>query len=134
MNGANGASVVILSTCSPATSIVFTIASVALPIECLRKRSRLTRTASALNGVPSVNFTFLRVWSVHVRPSFDCSHDSTSHGTTLPSLVSRTSGSETWFRMPPLCSPVALWVSKIGMSVGIPTIRVSLSGPSTDFP
>ena len=102
------------------------MASVALPIECLRKRSRLNRSASALNGVPSVNFTPLRVCSVHVLPSLDCSHDSTSHGTTLPSVVRRTSGSETWLRMLPLCRPVALWVSKIGTSVGMPMTSVSL--------
>jgi len=103
------------------------MASVALPIECLRKRSRLKRSASALKGVPSVNFTFLRVVSVQLLPSFDCCHDSTSQGTTLPSGVSRTSGSETWFRMPPLCRPVALWVSKMGTSVGMPITRVSLA-------
>src|SRR5262245_2995228 len=127
MNGENGALVVTLRSCSPATSIDLTMASVDLQMECVLKRCRLTRSASALNGVPSVNFTPLRVCSVHVLPSFDCSHDSTSHGTTLPSVVRRTSGSETWLRMPPLCSPVALWVSKIGTSVGMPMISVSLA-------
>ena len=109
------------------------MARVALPMECLRKRSMLNRTASAFTGVPSVNFMPLRILRVQLLPSFDCSHDSTSHGTTSPLVVRSTRGSETWLRMLPLWRPVALCVSKMGTSVGMPMTRVSLpaaAGPA----
>ena len=38
-------------------------------------------TASALNGVPSWNFTPFRSLKVYVRPSFEIVHDSASPGT-----------------------------------------------------
>jgi len=79
-----------------------TIARVALPIECFRNRSRLNLTASAVSGVPSVNFTPRRSLIVQLLPSFDCSHDSASHGWASPLVESSTSGSDTWLRMLPL--------------------------------
>src|SRR6266851_1094499 len=48
-------------------------------------RSKLNFTASALNGVPSWNFTSRRSLNVTLRPSADGLHDSASHGTSLPS-------------------------------------------------
>src|SRR6185295_6291659 len=48
-------------------------------------RSKLNLTASALNGVPSWNFTSRRSLKVTLRPSLAGVHDSASHGTSLPS-------------------------------------------------
>ena len=48
-------------------------------------RSKLNFTASALNGVPSWNFTSRRSLNVTLRPSLAVVHDSASQGTSLPS-------------------------------------------------
>jgi hypothetical protein len=48
-------------------------------------RSKLNLTASALNGVPSWNFTSRRSLKVTLRPSFEGVHVSASHGVSLPS-------------------------------------------------
>ena len=43
-------------------------------------RSKLNFTASALNGVPSWNFTSRRSLNVTLRPSLDAVHDSAGQG------------------------------------------------------
>jgi hypothetical protein len=48
-------------------------------------RSKLNFTASALNGVPSWNFTSRRSLKVTLRPSRATVQDSASQGTSLPS-------------------------------------------------
>src|SRR4051812_25131289 len=54
-----------------------------LPLPLI-KRSSETAAASALNAVPSWNFTPWRSWRVSVRPSFDVSHEVASIGLILP--------------------------------------------------
>src|SRR5574337_353536 len=56
----------------------------------LIRRSRLKATASALNGVPSWNFTPWRSWKVNVSPSLDVLHDVASSGSILPCVSNAT--------------------------------------------
>src|SRR6187455_3419091 len=62
------------------------------------QRLKLAHTEAALNGVPSVNFTFLRRLNVQARPFFDADHFVASDGSILnvPGLL-RTSPSKIWY-------------------------------------
>ncbi len=46
------------------------------------QRSKFQTTAAASSGLPSWNFTPLRIWNVHTLPSFETSHFSASAGST----------------------------------------------------
>src|SRR6266851_9140826 len=59
-------------------------------------RSRVNLTASALNGVPSWNFTPCLSLNVYCFASGVTSHESASPGTNLPGSGSQTNGSHTF--------------------------------------
>ncbi len=56
----------------------------------------LAATASAVSGVPSVNFTSLRSVKSQLSPFFDSDHLVASHGMMSPALFFETSDSRYW--------------------------------------
>src|SRR6266540_80510 len=90
-------------------------------------RSMLKRTASALNGLPSWNFTPFRRWNVHVISSLASSQRSARSGTISPFASTKTSPLNRWRTMAIPSMPCVCCGSSVVTSVPCATVSSSFA-------